>query len=230
MPILNPNNLRIRSPRPGSAADIVIPNFRRRIADLPQQQFARELDRTLVEIIDALKALSEIVTEIQISNGSPSGGLPPPVSGEFVSGTFDGIGMAAGSVICFRRLDEAPEDDPLWVFPADASRVDSIAAGFCTRYYPGANGGRGPLAYWKFVAAGKILLADGTFIMAGTPLYLSATEPGKLTANAFETDALFHQQCATFHSHRIPGVPFWNYDSGYAAINIVPKDSLPASA
>jgi hypothetical protein len=174
MAILNPKNFRISSPAPSSPGNITIPNFRKRIADLPPERFGRELENIL----------SEIIAWLGNVHGETDG------SDEHTCGVMTGQTVLPGTIIFFSSGVCGP---------ASAANNGRVAKAFCTAVSSASGASQ-----CTYTHAGPVvakLAAGQTSLTRGDSLYLSAITPGALTGSSEETESLYNQECGVFISY-----------------------------
>ncbi len=108
--------------------------------------------------------------------------------------------------------------------PACANNADRMADAVCSKIVQLS----GIRAAYRHSGVMVAILATGqTSLSRGKKLYLSAVEPGTLTADANEEAALFHQQCGWFLNYEPSPNGSYGYKLAKVQVGIIPPASLP---
>jgi hypothetical protein len=176
--------------------------------------------RQLGEELDKLTALqsggSSTTVNNSISNTTVTGsGGTATAPDEELSPVLTGANVKGGTVLYFSggACGEACSNN-----------VDRAADAVCVRIVQAS----GLRAVYKHSGPMVVSLASGqTTLSRGNKLYLSASEPGTLTADDSEAAALFHQFCGRFIAYATDASGTPSYRLARASINIGDVASMP---
>jgi hypothetical protein len=184
--------------------------------DAPPNHPMRQLGEELDKLTAFQSGGSSTTVNNSISNTTVTGsGGTTTAPDEELSPVLTGANVKGGTVLYFSGGACGA---------ACSSNVDRAADAVCVRIVQAS----GLRAVYKHSGPMVVSLATGqTTLTRGNKLYLSASEPGTLTADANEEAALFHQQCGWFLSYTPSPDGSFTYRLANVSVGIIPPASLP---